>query len=304
MKNKRTPNRTATRKPVDATTTSRGSRGRQGYRPQRLVSDPRLIPMLLERGEPIHLLTLLPTLIFLDHLHHHGLPGNACLEAAHSMRVTYTALGVPVEIKPVRLEVHGAHGGNAYGSLEPHFTEAGDFAGHCVLRFPTLDRFLDATIGQFPDVARRDPGPMLGRTAFTLNGEDPGAGPWPAGARLSVSRKDLELRYVAVDPAHDATLFSGPAAGEDFLRGTLHNGLALLGQTVATLASDDDAAARARSASIAPHLPVLLDAVAGAEWTPEPGEGDHFTRDGATIRLRDLVDLTGTGFAHLLSLCQ
>ncbi|GAB7192780.1 hypothetical protein NUM3379_34890 [Kineococcus sp. NUM-3379] len=300
MTKKKAPNRTATRKPVDPTATPRVPRERQSYRPRPLVSDPEVIVALLERGQPLHLLTMLPSCIFLDHIASNGLPGNACIDAAHALRVTYLALGVPAEIKPVRLEVHGPHGGTAYGTDDPHFTDDGQFVGHCVLRLPTLDRFLDATIGQFPDVARRNPSPMLGRTAEVMAGTDPGHGPWPAGAQFNTTRKDLLLRYIAVDPAHDETVYAGPVTRDDVQRGIIHNGLALLGQTVAALSSYDDAAARARQAG-APHLPALLDVAAGAEWTPGPGQGDHFTRDGVTIRLRDHVDLSATRFSHHLA---
>lgn len=296
MPKRRAPNRTATRKPVelDARSTPRTPPGRLGYRPQRLSSDPSMIARLLEHAEPHLILAMLPALIFLDHVAYRGAPGNVCLRAAHELRVVYIALGVPVEIKPVRLEVHGPRGGTAYGTDEPHFTNTGDFVGHCVLRFPTLDRFLDATVGQFPDVARRSGSPMLGRTVYAAQGTDPRSGPWPAGARFSTVRGDLELRYIALDPGYDQVLLDGAAASEEFRRATLHNGLNLLAQTITMLSTFDVAARKLRSANV-PHLPVLLDAVQGAEWTPSPERADHFTRDDATIRLRDLVDLSAAG---------
>ncbi len=299
-KKKRVPNRTATRKPMDPTASPapRASKNQAGYRPMRLTSDPNMILTLLQRGEPDQLLTLLPPLILLDHVANSGAPGNVCLHAAHELRVVYTALGVPVEIKPVRLEVRDLErrGGTAYGVEEPHFTDADDFVGHCVLRLPSLDRLVDATVGQFPDVARRDGSPLVGRTAFALQGTDPGAAPWPKGSQIRARRQNLELRYKVLDPAYDKVVFSGPAASAQFQRAIFHNGLNTLAQMVATLSQYEDAARRARNAS-APTLPALLDAVAGAEWTPSPEQPDHFIRDGADIRLRDLVDVPRTGIA-------
>ncbi|WP_432485816.1 hypothetical protein [Kineococcus esterisolvens] len=253
---------------------------------------------LLERGEPDQLLTMLPPLLVLDHVAYSGAPGNVCVQAAHELRIVYTALGVPVEIKPVRLEVHNMKrgGGTAYGVGEPYFTETDNFVGHCVLRFPTLDRFVDTTVGQFPDVARQNSAPLLGRTDVVLQGNDPGANPWPTGGRFRALRGDLELRYIALDPTYDEVLLSGLSANQDFKRGTINNGLNTLAQTVYTLSKFEDAARRARRAT-APNLPTLLDAVAGAEWTPGAEQTDYFVRDGVTIRLRDLVDLSSVGIA-------
>jgi hypothetical protein len=290
-KKKRTaPLRTATRKPDRLPP----ARSRPGYRVVPLRSDPSVIEGLLEIGQPEQMLMLLPALLWVDTVAFQQLPSNVCLDAAHTLRQTYRWLGMRADVVPVQLAVEHAAGrrpGSMYGSARPHY-RTDSFVGHCVLRLPDAHRFVDATVGQFPQIAAGTGAPIVGLdpsgSVNLLEASD------SQSARLVVPREDWILSYLPVESEYASVVYEGPCATPAARAGFYEQGLRFAAQLLGTLTVGPEVTARARQAAL-PRLGALLDAVTGATWSPADDRLDSFTFPDGTIRqLRNLPLPVGT----------
>jgi len=233
-KKRGTPHRTATRKP-DRVVTSRSG---PGYRPQPLRSTKAAVATLLEGGEADRLLAQMPALLWVDTMAYQQLPSNLCLAASHSLRQAYRWLGLQADVVPVTLaieDVSGRVGGMLYGNARLQFTSdaVGDgFAGHCILRLPELGRFVDATAGQFPQIAVGAGAPVVGRDVTgTHDLLDPHAAR-PGG--IALQREDWILTYRPVERGYAAVVYDqGPYATAEGRDGWHENGMRLVAQTLA-----------------------------------------------------------------------
>jgi len=290
-KKKRTaPHRTATRKPDRPQVVS----VRPSYRPQPLRVDEEVIAGLLLQGEPEHLIVMLPTLLWIDAAAHHRLPPNLCLEAAHTLRQAYLWLGLQADIIPVRLDLEhrsGRRTGTRYGSDRAHYSGT-DFVGHCVLHLPEMGRMIDATVGQFPEIARGTGAPIVGKDAFSTGGVTDGF--HTPGVKIKLIREDWILTYAPVPEPYSSVVYEGPCATPEAQAGFYSNGLRLASHVMAALNVEESCAGRARQLGL-PRLNALMDAVTGAQWTPEDDQLDLFTfPDGTRQPLRDLPLPAGT----------
>ena len=283
------PHRTATRKP-DRVVISRSGRG---YRPQPLRSTKDAVNALLVEGEADGLLAQLPALLWIDAVAYQQLPSNLCLAASHSLRQAYRWLGLQADVVPVTLaieDVSGRSGGAMYGNARPHFTSDADgdgFIGHCILRLPELGRFIDATAGQFPQIAAGTGAPIVGRDVTgTHDLLDPNASPLSG---IAVQRENWLLTYRPVERGYAPVVYEhGPYATAEGRDGWHENGMKLVAQALALLSVDPDVTARARTASC-PRLDPLLTAITGARWTPSEEQLDLFVfPDGSQQQLRNL----------------
>lgn len=290
VKKKRSgPLRMATRKPDRPEVV----RTRAGYRPQPLRSDASILQSLVLGGEAQQQLMLLPALIWVDSMAYSKLPSNMCLDAAHTLRQVYLWLGMRANVIPVQLMVEpvaGSQGGTRYGNEHPHYN--GDrFAGHCILHLPDDGRFIDATVGQFPEIARGTGAPIVGRAR---DGEGLGEAVAQSGSLLVVQREKWFLTYQPVEPQYANIVYEGPCATSEARFSFQENGMKIVAQMVAMLNLDPDVAARAQHTS-SPRLGPLMTAVATARWAAEDDRLDLFTfPDGSARQLRDIPLPEGT----------
>jgi len=272
---------------------SRPSRPSPGYRPQPLRSTEDAVAALLEEGEADGLLAQLPALLWIDAVAYQQLPSNLCLAASHSLRQAYRWLGLQADVVPVTLAIEdaaGRSGGTMYGNSRPHFTSdtAGDgFVGHCILRLPELGRFVDATAGQFPQIAAGTGAPIVGRDVTGTHDLLDPAADRPGG--IALQRENWVLTYRPVERGYAGVVYEqGPYVTAEGRDGWYENGMKIVAQALALLAVDPDIAARARTASC-PRLDLLLTAIADARWTPSEEQLDLFVfPDGSQQQLRNL----------------
>jgi hypothetical protein len=246
------------------------------YRPERVKINEKLIANVVFAGEPDHLYTMLPALILLDHAAHNKLPGNFCLDAARILQRVYRELGVRSGIVPVQLAVRDSQGaGTMYGSPTPHY-DGTSFVGHCVLMLPDDGRLIDATVGQFPDVAERDTAPVIA------------VGTSQMGINIAVPRKDLTLMYQPVDTAHHRVCEDGPSSPEIDAH-YQHAAAVILAELLSMMTLTPEVEIRARRAR-PPRIGDLLNVLKDGRWEPREGARDLFRfPDGQEQRLGDLL---------------
>jgi hypothetical protein len=176
--------------------------GSNRFTPGRLRSDNgHLGQLLVADGIPpdTRVVMLLP-MLWLSKAHGHR--GNICLDACLTLQQAYRQLGITAELQPVELTVTDARGRvTVYGSAQPHW-ESDDFVGHVVLYLPGAERFVDATVEQYPQIAKQRVGPVIGRLTAASQPIDPQRDRLPAGAQLVVPRGDLLLTYTTVADAY------------------------------------------------------------------------------------------------------
>ncbi|TKK84465.1 hypothetical protein FDA94_29435 [Herbidospora galbida] len=186
-----------TRTPKRAGNAASGAGGSR-FTPGRLRSDDgQLGQLLVADGIPAdtRVVMLLP-MLWLSKAHGHR--GNICLDACLTLRHAYRQLGITAELQPVKLTVTDATGRvTVYGAAQPHW-ENDNFIGHVVLYLPGAGRLVDATVEQYPQIAKLRVGPVIGRLAAGSQPIDPQQDRLPARAQLVVPRGDLLLTYTAV----------------------------------------------------------------------------------------------------------
>lgn len=101
---------------------------------------------LLEQAPPNQLVELLLPHPWASIAERAGAPSNICVDAALALRHAFGQYGIRSELQPVDLN----------GTV---------FHGYCLLVLPDSQRMVDATVGQFAQIAALEQGPLINRTA-------------------------------------------------------------------------------------------------------------------------------------------
>ncbi|MFB7739935.1 hypothetical protein ACFC08_37550 [Streptomyces sp. NPDC056112] len=163
---------------------------------------------MLEQAKPDQLVELVLPYLWVA-LADGRVPANVCVDACLTLRNAYGQLGVRAELLPVDLAIRNRDGsGVRYGSLTPSWTGS-SWNGHCVLVLPDSDRFVDVTVEQFDEVREIGMGPMVGKTALSIDGDGSLMEP---GAQVVLRRGDLTLTYTVAGPEVVASIVEHPEA--------------------------------------------------------------------------------------------
>lgn len=137
-----------------------------------------------------------------------GQAGNACVDATYVLGYAFGILGIESRVLPVDLVITDSKGRTTFhGHPEPGWDHNGEYTGHVVLGLPEGQRLVDATIEQYPGVARHKQGPLIGRIATTTH---PGLDPFTPGGHSMVQRQDTVLVYTWAAGEHAEALAAYP----------------------------------------------------------------------------------------------
>lgn len=238
-----------------------GPDGRQStvaYRPGRLKVDTEQAVWMMTKVPPDFAVTFLPTVLLVDHLR--GRNANVCVDACLLLKRIYALLGIDARITPVSVTVQPPDGGISVYGANPRW-DAKVLVGHCVLWLPDLQRLVDPTVQQFPELAHED-GPFIGRVgaaSHALPGE------LPVGSDIPIPRNGVQLLYGVVG-TESLILDSEQARHAEELNPKSPANLAGWALSIMEM---PDIAPRIRSAPF-PRIHALMDAIAGAEVDAGP----------------------------------
>jgi hypothetical protein len=102
-----------------------------------------------------------------------------------------------------------------HGSPVPSW-EGNVLDGHAVLCLPDVQRFVDATVEQYREIARYKIGPICGRAVAQIGGRVDPDDPFPPDSQLEVQRGDLALLYTVGDEQATQTILSHPCVQDHF----------------------------------------------------------------------------------------
>jgi hypothetical protein len=198
-----------------------------------------------------------------------GIPPNVCVEACRWLHYAYAQLGIRSVLSAAGLVVSGPTGKAILKApVSPSWTGA-VLDGHTILCLPEVRRFVDATVEQYPEVARYRIGPVSGLALGQLGGAVRSA-PFVPGDQLIVQRKDLTLVYTLGDPAATREIM-GHRAVQD--RTEVHR---RAGINLATLALDFVRRQPDLRQAEIPRLQALLTAAGDYPVRRDPDTGDWF----------------------------
>jgi hypothetical protein len=229
------------------------------YRPGRLEVDTARALAMMTRVPGDFGVTYLPLVLLVDHLR--GRNANVCVDACVLLKRIYALLGVDARITPVSVVVEPPGGGTSVYGQNPRW-EASVFAGHCVLWLPQLQRVVDPTIQQFPELSGED-GPFIGRIGAASQALRDGE--LSVGSEIPIVRNGTQLIYT-VTGAEALILRSEAARRAEQLNPKSAANLAGWALSIMVL---PEIAPRIRTAPFA-RIHALMDAIDGAEVDAGP----------------------------------
>jgi hypothetical protein len=163
------------------------------YRPGRLKVDiERMVWMLTQDQVSMDFgLALLPAVLLIDHLRNRA--ANVCVDACVTLKGVYRVLGIDARITPVAVMVEPPTGGASLYGQNPRWNGK-TYHGHCALWLPGLQRLVDPTIQQFPELAGGD-GPFIGRLGVDAQAMP---GELPVGLTTPIVRDGVQVTYSVV----------------------------------------------------------------------------------------------------------
>jgi hypothetical protein len=213
-------------------------------------------------------------------------PGQ-CLDACLALRCALEVYGIAAHPAAVQVGI-GPVGENPkrlysqlHGSEQAHFNADGTFNGHLVLVVPHPGVFIDATVQQFPEVAKTDLAVMPALSAL----------PSPDGLGTDhylVRRADNDLLYVPQADEVERLIYRNPKVAANMAK-VRAAGL-FLASNAFDMLRQPDLRAKVRTAPY-PRLQRQFDALGEAERIVRPRDGVWNFRDpqtGAEIRLSDI----------------
>jgi len=235
--------------------------GRQrtvAYRPGRLKVDTEQAVFLATKVPPDFAVTYLPLVLLVDHLR--GRNANVCVDACLLLKRIYALLDIDARITPMSVTVEPPGGGMSVYGQNPRWEEK-VFAGHCVLWLPAMQRLVDPTVQQFPELSHED-GPFVGRVGAASQALP---GELPVGADIPIPRDGVQILYTVVG-TEDLILDTEQARHAEQLNPKSPANLA--GWALSIMATPS-IAPRIRTAPF-PRIHALIDAIDGAEVDAGP----------------------------------
>lgn len=229
------------------------------YRPGRLKVDTERAVSMMTQVPGDFGVTYLPLVLLVDHLR--GRNANVCVDACLLLKRIYSLLGIDARITPVSVVVEPPEGGMSVYGQNPRW-ETRVFAGHCVLWLPQLQRLVDPTIQQFPELSREN-GPFIGRIGAAS--QTLPSGELPVGADIPVSRNGTQIMYTV---AGAEVLILGSEAARQAELLNPKSAANLTGWTLSIMATPE-IAPRIRAAPF-PRIHALIDAIDGAKVDAGP----------------------------------
>jgi hypothetical protein len=230
-----------------------------------------------------------------------GQPANVCVDACLTIGHALGQFGIRTALRAADLGIRDARDGQTilHGHPAPHW-DGKMLVGHCILTLPDQDRFIDATVEQFPQVRALRLGPIAGRSGGAisphtgrLTTQTAGLGRLPAGSHLAVQRENLVLLYVLAEDEYNRVILDNPIV-QGSLPDHRRTGINLASLVVSCLRSPDPEHP-ARQAAY-PRLHALLDAIGDAEITHDENHDCRFLINGSDSgpRLDELPLPAGT----------
>ncbi|WP_148710119.1 hypothetical protein [Micromonospora sp. M71_S20] len=216
---------------------------------------------------PDFAVTFLPVVLLVDHLR--GKAANVCIDACLILKRLYAIFGIDARITPVSVLVEPPGASTSlYGENARWETDA--YAGHVVLWLPQMQRLVDPTIQQFPELAS-EPMPLVGRVGAASHALP--AELWP-GTEIPIPRKGTQLMYRVLDT--EAFVLDSDAArrAEQINPKSPAN----LAGWALSIMNVPDIASRIRSAAF-PRIHALLDAIDAVEVVAD-ADGYRFILPG------------------------
>lgn len=221
-----------------------------------------------------------------------GQTANHCVDACRTLGFALAQLGIRTELRAAELIIRNNRTGQM-SERAPRIPswQGNELTGHCILTLPEQDRFIDATIEQFHEVAALKLGPAVGRAGAFLD-PDTGAVHAPrataarpvAGSVLALQRGNLVLAYT-LSPDHANDIITSHPVVTATTEGHRRAGINLVSLVLGHLRGRglDEVVRRAPF----PRLHTLLDAIADSPVVDDNGEVRFtITRDG---QQRDLL---------------
>ncbi|MEU7802623.1 hypothetical protein AB0B10_25525 [Micromonospora arborensis] len=242
------------------------------YRPGRLKVDTETAVRMLTLVPPDFAVTLLPVVLLVDHLR--GRPANVCVDACLLLKRMYGILGIDARITPVSVTVEPPGGGvSVYGRNARWEGDA--FAGHVVLWLPGMQRLVDPTIQQFPEMATEKM-PLIGRVGASSHAISDSL---PPGSDIPIPRQGTQLMYSVLD-TEAFVLDTEVARRAEQLN---PKSAANIAGWALSIMGTPDIEPRIRSASF-PRIHALLSAIGGADVDAGP-DGYRFMLPGPNGQL-------------------
>jgi hypothetical protein len=134
-----------------------------------------------------------------------GAPSNVCVDACQVLRHAFGQFAVPAGLAAAEVTVEDpVRGISHYGSAVPSW-DGTELDGHCILSLPSLGRFADPTVTQFPAAAVLGKAPVIGLVGPGANGTS-----LQAGSRFSLPRGDGTLLYTIASRAATRVITGNP----------------------------------------------------------------------------------------------
>jgi hypothetical protein len=210
-----------------------------------------------------------------------------CLDACLKLRCAFQVYGIAAHLAAVQVGI-GSVGEDPerlyerlYGPERAYFNADGTFNGHLVLVIPHPGVFIDATVQQFPEVAKTDLAEM---PALSPLPSPDGLGNMP----LLVRRADNDFLYVPQAGEVESVIYRNPKVAAQMAE-VRAAGL-FLASNAFDMLRQPDLRPKIRTAPY-PRLQRQLDALGEAERIVRPRDGVWNFRDprtGAEIRLSDV----------------
>lgn len=131
------------------------------------------------------------------------LAANHCIDAGRVIVEALAQFGVQARLEPAMVEIDSPIGHTQHGTPQPHWNKDGSYNGHVVIWAPSLNRFVDVTLHQYPEL------PRGGLTDLPLMALFPPGVTW-GQAPSAALREDHTITYYPVHDNHRDSWNHGP----------------------------------------------------------------------------------------------